>query len=181
MAQGTPTADTAAMGVFKEELGALTEETPMEERYDLGMMIVGTGVSISAAAKLVGLSRSRLYTRALSTWTDEEKEEKIKEAEQRILFLALDATETLSARIMDLVDDGAMRPSEAVKALGIVRDTVAKKLEWGTPPPPPPPEEKVPLLAQLLNRVERGETLSLKVGFEREETEIEAEVVESED
>lgn len=164
------------MGAFKEELDALTEDTPVEERYDLGMMIVGTGVSISAAAKLVGLPRSRLYTRALSTWTEEEKEEKIKAAEQRILFLALDATEMLSTHIMDLAEGGGMRSSEVVKALGIVRDTVAKKQEWGTPPPPPPPEEKVPLLAQLLNRVAEGDTL--KIGFEREEKAIEAERVD---
>lgn len=165
---------------LSDKIAALTPDTPLDERFALGMAMVFSGSSVSHASLMVDVPTRALWDRVTKLRTPEERAAAVSDAENRLLLQALEAVELATARTLDLMDQDRLRPAEVIKFLQVMRDTVAAKLKWTAPlPPPPEPEKEAPLLKRLLDKLEAGETV--KITREKEVKAIEGEVVDGDD
>lgn len=117
-----------------ESLPAIDEPSPRAKRIAAGIALIRAGKPISIAAKEVDIPLTTLWENNRRVLAGETisggRAELIKDAEQEIETLALAATIKAAQKIIERLDDDSMRPSEEIKAMQVMRDTVAMRLDW---------------------------------------------------
>jgi hypothetical protein len=77
--------------------------------------------------------------------------------EQKREFERLQAFEGVvraGEKIMEMLENGGMRPAEIIKAYEVMRTTVAKRRKWDAPPPPEPEPERRSALRELIDALQ---------------------------
>lgn len=99
-----------------------------QSRIATGVAIMNAGGSGTVAAKAVGVTPAQLYV--ARRHRGGRPSEYIKDSENQIRDLALEATLTASEILLDKMANDELRPSEVVKTYQVFRDTVSKQLHW---------------------------------------------------
>lgn len=142
---------------LKDQLDALTNESTEEERLTVALAMIMAGSAAYNAARKTGVDLDLLRKHFAASQTPEQRIEMLERSEGRILLQAMDAVEIAADKVLDLIEKDQIRPSEIIKFLQVMRDTVATKMKWTAPlPPPPEPEKEEPLLKRLLDKLESG-------------------------
>lgn len=151
-----------ASKMHESAIALLNQESSLEDRCAVGISLIKSGATVGFAVAQSGAPHRTLVERAKLEIPEDLKTVRIMEAEERILFQALEVWERATDKALEMLENDQLKSGDVIKLMQVARDTIATKLKWNAPlPPPPEPEKEKSVLEKILMRLESGQSLTV--------------------
>lgn len=171
---------------FKDAIAALPSEdqvSGLDARRHLVVKMVAAGCPVFVAAELCGISRSMAYNAVSAVRKDGSvgSSDHLRRKQSVLVDMALDGAIMANEKLLEMMENDAMRPSEMVKTYSELQKTVMKRFNWGDQGPVADDRTKN-ALASALDALRGGAEVSIKSPDEADKAKVlEAEIVVEDD